>query len=80
VVTTVQGAASSSLHSEGAAPTADWGGWEKAGLAPQSGEGNGFATNHAEDAGLLAAHGLGAWRITLEWARLEPRPTGRLLP
>ena len=80
MVTTVQGAASSSLHSEGAAPTADWGGWEKAGLAPQSGEGNGFATNHAEDAGLLAAHGLGAWRITLEWARLEPRPTGRLLP
>jgi beta-glucosidase len=76
----VQGAASSSLHSEGAAPAADWAGWERSGWAPPSGDGNGFATNHAEDARLLAAHGLGAWRVTLEWARLEPRAAGRLDP
>lgn len=74
----VVGAACSSLHSEGAAPRSDWGGWEAAGLMPRSGEGNGFATRFAEDAALLAEHGLGAWRITLEWARLEPRPTGVL--
>lgn len=74
----VHGAASSSLHSEGAAPTADWAGWEAEGRVPPSGDGNAFATQHAEDARLLAAHGLGAWRITLEWARLEPRSTGKL--
>ena len=74
------GAVTSSLHDEGAAPASDWGGWEAAGWVPASGDGNGFATRHAEDAALLAAHGFGALRVTLEWARLEPRPTGRLDP
>jgi beta-glucosidase len=73
----VRGAATSSLHSEGAAPASDWGGWEAAGWVPASGDGNGFATRYAEDAALLAAHGIGALRITLEWARLEPRPSDR---
>jgi beta-glucosidase len=77
-VRSIYGAACSSLHSEGAAPASDWGGWEAAGWVPPSGEGNGFATRYAEDAALLAEHGLGSLRITLEWARLEPRPTGRL--
>nr|MBA2281251.1 glycoside hydrolase family 1 protein [Acidimicrobiia bacterium] len=74
----VVGAACSSLHSEGAADASDWGGWEAAGLVPRSADGNGFATRHADDALLLAAHGLGSWRITLEWARLEPRPGAKL--
>jgi beta-glucosidase len=69
----IVGAATSSLHSEGAAPASDWGGWEAAGYRPPSGDGNGFATQYADDAALLSAHGLGALRITLEWARLEPR-------
>jgi len=74
----IQGAACSSLHSEGAAPASDWSGWENARWVPPSGDGNGFAVRHGEDAALLAQHGLGSWRITLEWARLEPRPAGRL--
>lgn len=71
------GAACSSLHSEGAAPASDWGGWEAAGWVPSSGDGNGFATRYADDAALLAAHGIGALRLTLEWARLEPAPSDR---
>lgn len=73
----IVGAATSSLHSEGAAPASDWGGWEAAGWAPPSGDGNGFATRYAEDAALLASHGLRSLRLTLEWARLEPRPSDR---
>jgi beta-glucosidase len=73
----IHGAATSSLHSEGAAPASDWRGWEAAGWVPASGDGNGFATRAGEDAALLAAHGLGSLRVTLEWARLEPRPSDR---
>lgn len=71
----IVGAATSSLHSEGAAPASDWGGWEAAGWVPASGDGNGFATRYADDARLLAEQGLGSLRLTLEWARLEPRPS-----
>ena len=72
------GAACSSLHSEGAAPASDWGGWEAAGWVPPSRDGNGFAASYADDAALLAANGYRSLRLTLEWARLEPRPAGRL--
>jgi len=73
----IVGAATSSLHAEGAAPASDWGGWEANGWVPRSGDGNGFASRHAEDVALFAEHGLGSLRITLEWARLEPRPSDR---
>ncbi|MGH2683984.1 MAG: family 1 glycosylhydrolase, partial [Actinomycetota bacterium] len=46
---------------------------ERAGHAPASGDGNGFATRYAEDFALYAAHGLTHHRLSLEWARLEPR-------
>lgn len=69
------GAATSSLHGEGAAPRSDWGGWEASGWVPSSRDGNGFASRYADDAALLAAHGLGSLRLTLEWARLEPSPS-----
>jgi beta-glucosidase len=71
----IVGAATSSLHSEGAAPASDWGGWEASGWVPPSADGNGFATRYADDASLLASHGVGALRVTLEWARLEPKPS-----
>jgi beta-glucosidase len=74
----VNGAACSSLHSEGAAPASDWAGWEAAGWVPPSKDGNGFAVRYADDAALLADDGLGSLRLTLEWARLEPRRTGKL--
>ena len=67
------GTASSALQCEGAAPTSDWAGWERAGQVPASADGNGFRTTADDDIALLAQHGVGAHRLTIEWARLEPR-------
>lgn len=68
----VWGVTTSSTGIEGAAPTSDWSAWEREGRAPASQDGNGWRTNYADDAHLLASLGLGAIRLTLEWARLEP--------
>ncbi len=46
--------------------------WERAGHAPLSGDGNGFATRYAEDFALLAELGLTHHRLSIEWARIEP--------
>lgn len=66
------GTGNSSTQCEGAAPAGDWLPWERAGHAPPSGDGNGFGTRFAEDFGLLAGIGLTHFRLSLEWARLEP--------
>jgi beta-glucosidase len=66
------GTAQSSVGCEGAHPASDWWAWERAGRAPRSGDGNGFATEFAADAALFAAHGLSAHRVVVEWARVEP--------
>lgn len=66
------GTASSATQSEGAAPASVWKRWEDEDKAPPSGEGNGFATNYADDFGLYAEHGLTHHRLSLDWARLEP--------
>jgi len=68
------GTGASSTQCEGAAPASDWWDWERAGRAPLSGDGNGFARRYAEDFGLLAELGLRHHRLSLEWARLEPEP------
>jgi beta-glucosidase len=68
------GTTASSTGAEGAAPASDWARWERLGRVPPSGEGAGFARDAADDAAQLAALGLGAHRLTLEWARLEPGP------
>lgn len=68
------GTAASGLQAEGAAPASDWAGRERAGHAPPSGDGNGFRARGREDVELLAEHGIGAHRMTIEWARLEPEP------
>ena len=57
----------------------DWLPWERAGHAPPSGDGNGFATRYAEDFGLLSGIGLRHFRLSLEWGRVcrvqaWPRP------
>jgi beta-glucosidase len=67
------GAATSSVAAEGAAPRSDWFAWEEAGLAPRSGDGDGFVAEHASDLRQLAGLGLTHLRLTLDWARLEPR-------
>ncbi len=71
------GTGASSTQAEGAAPAADWSEWERTGHAPPSGNGNGFATQYAEDFELYAAHGLTHHRLSIEWARIEPAPGKR---
>ena len=66
------GTGASSTQCEGAAPASDWWDWERAGHAPISGDGNGFATRYAEDFALMAGLGLRHHRLSIDWARLEP--------
>lgn len=68
------GTGASSTQCEGAAPASDWWDWERAGHAPLSADGNGFARRYAEDFALLAKLGLTHHRLSIEWARLEPEP------
>lgn len=68
------GTAAAATQCEGAAPRADWAGWEAEGRAPASHDGNGFRTRYADDLALLAEHGVTHHRLTVEWARLEPHP------
>lgn len=67
------GTASSALQCEGAAPASDWARWERTGRVSSSADGNRFRTRGVEDVQLLADHGITAHRLTIEWARLEPR-------
>jgi beta-glucosidase len=66
------GTGASSTQCEGAAPASDWWQWERAGKAPSSGDGNGFASRYAEDFAIFAALGLVHHRLSIEWARIEP--------
>jgi beta-glucosidase/6-phospho-beta-glucosidase/beta-galactosidase len=66
------GTGAAATQCEGAAPRADWAGWESDGWVPASGDGNGFRTRYADDLALWAEHGLRRYRLTIEWARLEP--------
>jgi beta-glucosidase len=68
----IWGTGSSSTQSEGAAQQSDWYAWERTGHAPLSGEGNGFSTRFAEDFALLSQHSLRHYRLSVEWARIEP--------
>lgn len=71
------GTGASSTQTEGAPPLSDWAAWEAAGRAPRSADGNGFAAHHASDFRLYAELGLRHHRLSLPWARIEPRD-GRL--
>lgn len=66
------GVGAAATQCEGAAPRSDWAGWEAEGLVPPSADGNGFRTHHAEDLALFAHHGLRRYRLTVEWARVQP--------
>jgi beta-glucosidase len=66
------GTGASSTQCEGAAPASDFIDWERAGRAPTSGEGSGFAKRYADDFALYASLGLKHHRISIEWARIEP--------
>lgn len=66
------GTTASSVQVEGVHPAADWSRWERDKTAPESRDGNGFATNFHDDLALLAGMGLTDVRLTIEWARVEP--------
>ena len=68
------GSGASSTQAEGAAQASDWWAWERAGRAPLSGDGNGFAVRYAGDFRLLAGLGLRHHRLSIEWSRVEPEP------
>jgi beta-glucosidase len=68
------GATASSVSADGVAPAADWSTWERDGRVPRSGAGGGFTSDYADDLETAARIGLTDVRITVEWARLEPKP------
>ncbi len=68
------GTASSATQAQGATPADDWWAWERAGRAPRSGSGNDFDQRYASDFALLADWGFTEYRLSLDWARIEPRP------
>jgi len=68
------GTGASATQCEGASPASDWWDWERAGHAPLSGDGNGFAVRYAEDFRLLAGLGLRHHRLSIDWAKVEPEP------
>ena len=68
------GAATSAGGAFGLAPASDWSGWEREGRLPASADGSGLGVDHGSDMELLAGLGLRSVRLTLDWARLEPRP------
>ncbi len=67
-----KGVTASSASAEGVAPAADWSVWERDGRAPQSGDGAGLGVDWRDDVEQLAALGCTDWRLTIEWARVEP--------
>ncbi len=66
------GTAASAVQTEGAASADDWYRWERAGNAPPSGEGNGFAHRYRDDFALLREIGTTDHRLSINWARVEP--------
>ena len=71
------GVTASSVSAEGVAPAADWSIWERDRLAPRSKDGFGLHEDHRDDLTQFAALGCTDWRITIEWARVEPE-AGRI--
>jgi beta-glucosidase len=71
----VFGCATSAYQIEGGI-TNDWSAWEAAGRLKDKDARNGLATDHwarwEQDFDLLAALGVGAYRLSIEWARVEP--------
>lgn len=54
------------------AAAADWSEWEREKLAPPSDDGFGLHEDFRDDVAQFAALGCTDWRLTIEWARVEP--------
>ncbi len=59
---------------EGCAPAADWSRWIREGRAPAPVDPSPFTDAWREDLEQLAGLGIESIGVTIEWARLEPRP------
>ena len=69
------GASTSAYQIEGGNSHADWWAWEQAGrVAEKSGRAADSWNRWREDLDLAASLGLSVFRISLEWARVEPEP------
>jgi len=68
------GVALTAAGGEGLAPSADWSRLVTEGRLPPSSDGAGFAVDFESDLALMAEHGIGSLRWTIDWSRLEPRP------
>ncbi len=68
------GVTASSVSAEGVAPAADWSRSERDRHAPRSSEGAGFAREYRDDLRQFVDLGATDWRLTIEWARVEPEP------
>ena len=55
-------------------PRNNWAAWEDSGRVERSAAGCGFWDRYPEDVARAEALGLSAFRLGLEWARVEPRP------
>jgi beta-glucosidase len=68
------GTGASAVQTEGACPDDSWYAWEKAGKAPASGAGNGFADRFRDDLALFSEWGFTDHRLSVNWARVQPAP------
>ena len=62
------------MSAQGVAPAADWSVWERDGRVPRSGDGSGMAVDWRDDLEQFVSLGCTDWRLTVEWARVEPEP------
>ena len=60
------------MSAEGVAPAADWSAWEREERVPLSRDGAGLRRDHRDDLGQFVELGCTDWRLTVEWARIEP--------
>ena len=67
------GAAMSAHQVEGNNSNSDWWGWEQKGRVPKSGKACDHYNRYSEDFSIAKDIGLNAVRISIEWARIEPR-------
>ena len=65
------------VSAEGVAPSAYWSEWERDHRAPRSHGGYGIHADGRDDVVQFAELGCTDWRVTIEWARVEPEE-GRL--
>jgi beta-glucosidase len=69
------GASTSAYQIEGGGSATDWWAWEQAGRVPEcSGRACDSWHRWREDLDLAASLGLSVYRISIEWARVEPEP------